>query len=431
MIHFIGIKGAGMSSLAQIMYSLGYEVSGSDVEKEFFTEIGLREKNIPVFLYDANNIKEGMDIVLGNSITEDNVELIKAKELNLKISSYQEMIGELTKKFSTIAVSGCHGKTTTTAILSHVLDNAVGCNYLIGDGTGHADKNNKYFALEACEYKRHFLIYSHKYSIITNIELDHVDYYKSINDIFNAYEDFAKNTEKMVIAWGDDSYIRKLTPKNILYYGISDNNDIVAKNISYNKDNTKFDVYIKGEFYHHFKLPLFGEHLLLNTLAVITVCYLENIKPDIIEKHLLTFKGAKRRFNERIVKDTIIIDDYAHHPTEIKVTIDAARQKYPDKKIIAIFQPHTFTRTKKFMNEFIYVLNLADKSYLLDIHPAREKQEEYLDITSHIIVEKLKNGEYLDTLDISKLKSHENEVLVFMGANDLKYLEDEFIELIS
>ena len=157
MYHFVGIKGSGMSSLAQIMHDLGYEVEGSDIEKHFFTEDNLRKLNIPILPIDENNIKEGMKIVRGASFNDDNVEIKKALELGLPIYNYNEMLGSLTKKFKSICVAGCHGKTTTTAMLSHVLNNIVGSNYLIGDGTGFANKENEYFVLESCEYKRHFL----------------------------------------------------------------------------------------------------------------------------------------------------------------------------------------------------------------------------------------------------------------------------------
>lgn len=217
MYHFIGIKGAGMSALAQIMKTLGYEVQGSDVDKSFFTEIGLIEKRIPFFVYNKDNIKEDMKIIVGNSIKEDNEELIYAKELSLNIYTYQEMIGNLIRDYRSIAVSGCHGKTTTTGILAHVLNSTVGCNYLIGDGTGNANINNKLFALEACEYQRHFLSYHPHYIIITNIDLDHVDYYKDLEDIKSAYQEFS-NQGKQLIVWGDDENIRSLKLDNVLYY---------------------------------------------------------------------------------------------------------------------------------------------------------------------------------------------------------------------
>lgn len=424
MYHFIGIKGAGMSALAQIMKTLGYEVQGSDVDKSFFTEIGLIEKRIPFFVYNKDNIKEDMKIIVGNSIKEDNEELIYAKELSLNIYTYQEMIGNLIRDYRSIAVSGCHGKTTTTGILAHVLNSTVGCNYLIGDGTGNANINNKLFALEACEYQRHFLSYHPHYIIITNIDLDHVDYYKDLEDIKSAYQEFS-NQGKQLIVWGDDENIRSLKLDNVLYYGLNENNNIIAKNIIFNNQGTQFDVYINNEFYEHFDLPFFGNHMLLNSLAVITVCYLENIDKDEIHKYLKTYPGVKRRFTQEFVGESIIIDDYAHHPAEIKTTIKAAKQKYPDKKIVVIFQPHTFTRTEKFAQDFITELKEADKSYVLEIHPAREKQEDYPNITSQILINNISGAELLNKDEILKLADYKNNVFLFLGANDLRPLEEE------
>ena len=160
MYHFIGIKGTGMSALAIILKQLGYEVSGSDIPKHFFTESGLIKNNIPITTYDKENIKKGLTIIKGASITPDNVELIAAEELNLEIINYECMLGKLTKEFKTICISGCHGKTTTTAMTAHIFSQTLGTNYLIGDGTGYANKDNNFFALESCEYRRHFLEYT-------------------------------------------------------------------------------------------------------------------------------------------------------------------------------------------------------------------------------------------------------------------------------
>ena len=191
MYHFIGIKGSGMSALAQIMKELGYSVQGSDVPKYFFTEDGLRELGIPVLPFDANNIEDGMKIVRGASFHEENVEVKKAIDLGLNMYSYAEMVGSLTKKFRSICIAGCHGKTTTTSMMAHVLNNIKGANYLIGDGTGYANRENEYFIVESCEYRRHFLAYTPDYAIITNIDLDHVDYFKDIDDVIYAYREFA------------------------------------------------------------------------------------------------------------------------------------------------------------------------------------------------------------------------------------------------
>ena len=347
MYYLIGIKGTGMSALAGILKDLGYEVKGSDNDNHYFTEEGLKEKNIEVLSYDPKNIQEGMYIIKGGAIKDDNPEVQRALELGLKIHPYEEMVAKLTTMFQTITIAGCHGKTTTTSMLSHVLDELRGANYLIGDGTGHANKENKYFVLEACEYKRHFLAYHPYYAIITNIDLDHVDYYQDIDDVISAYTEYANNAEKMVIACGDDPYTHSLeVDKPIFYYGLDEDNDIIAKEVEYTENGTSFDVFIEDNYYGHFDLKLFGKHMLLDALAVISFCYYERLEAKEVSKTLKTIEGAKRRFTEYPVLDNIVIDDYAHHPAEIRATLKAVNQKYPDKKTVVVFGPHTNSRTK-------------------------------------------------------------------------------------
>lgn len=432
MYHFIGIKGSGMSALAQILHNLGYEVQGSDSEKHFFTEEGLNELGIKILPFDENNIKEGMKIVKGAAFDETNPEVKKAMELDLNIYSYSDMVGSLTRKFKTICVSGCHGKTTTTSMLAHIFNEIKGANYLIGDGTGYSNKENELFILESCEYKRHFLQYNPYYTIITNIDYDHVDYYKDISDVLDAYGEFANKTEKMVIACGDDRYTRFLElNKPIFYYGLDDDNDIIAKNVTYKEDGISFEVEVEDNYYGFFDLPIYGKHMLMNTLAVIAVCYYERIEAKDLAKILKTFKGAKRRFSEKVIGDTILIDDYAHHPNEVKATIKSAKQKYPDKDIIAIFEPHTFTRTKEFAEDLANVLNQVNYSYVMDIHPSREKQEDYPEVTSKLIIEKLEHGEHLNIDEANKLEKHKGSVILFMSPNDISRLQKDLEQLLE
>lgn len=432
MYYFIGIKGSGMASLATILSDLGYQVEGSDIEKHFFTEEGLLQRNIKINKYDESNIKEGLTIVKGASIKEDNIELIKARKLNLEILEYNEMVGKLTDMFKTICICGCHGKTTTTTMLEQGLGSILKMNYLIGDGTGYANKENKFFALESCEYQRHFLKYNPYYTIITNVDLDHVDYYKDLEDIKDAYSEFANKTKKMVIACGDDENTRDLKiNKNIIYYGINDNNDVIAKNILYKDNGTSFDVVINNKLYYHYDLPIYGLHQVLDFLSVVTVSYLENIKGNILQENLANFIGAKRRFHITKINNNIIIDDYAHHPNEVKATINSVKQKYPDKKIVVIFQPHTFSRTKAFYKDFIEIFKKADHTYLLDIFPARERQEDYPDITSKIICEKLENSDIININDAKILSKYDNTCFVFMSPNDISKLEDDLKELLK
>ena len=429
MYHFIGIKGSGMSALAQIMHNLGYTVQGSDVEKHFFTENGLRELGINILPFDENNIKEDMKIVRGATFDDEHPEVKKALELGLNMYTYSEMVGSLTRKFKTICVAGCHGKTTTTSMLAHVLNNIKGANYLIGDGTGFSDKENELFILESCEYRRHFLEYTPYYAIITNVDLDHVDYYKDINDVIDAYTEFANKTEKMVIACGDDRYTRFLElNKPIFYYGLDDDNDIIAKNVEYKKDGISFEVEVEENYYGFFDLPIYGKHMLLDALACIAICYYERIDAKEVAKIFKNFGGAKRRFSETKVSKTILIDDYAHHPNEVKATIKAVRQKYPDKKLVTVFQPHTFSRTKEFADDLVNVMNLADYSYVMEIHPAREKQEDFPDVNSNLIIDKLEHGELITIDESDKLVKHKDSVILFMSPNDISKLEDDLKE---
>ncbi len=430
MYYFIGIKGAGMSALAVILKQLGNTVSGSDLEKHFFTEEELIKNNIPMYVYNKDNISnldKNTTIIRGASIKDDHEELVEAINLGFKIVEYHEMLGILTADFKTICVAGCHGKTTTTNMVALALKNQ-GINYLIGDGTGSALADNKYFALESCEYRRHFLAYHPYYAIITNIDLDHVDYYKNIDDIIDAFTEYANNASYMVIANGDDPNVRKIKfKKDVVYYGLNDNNDVRANNIVYSSEGISFDI----NCYGHFDLPIYGEGQLMDAIAVITLCYLEKIDYKEVYANLKEFVGAKRRFDERIVGSNVIIDDYAHHPKEVDTTIKAIRQKYPNKKVVVIFQPHTFTRTREFANDLVNVFNTADASYLLDIHPAREKQEDYPDITSDMIITKLDNGFHINMDEAKKLAKYDNTVFAFMSPNDVSKLEDDLIELLK
>ena len=428
MYYFIGIKGTGMSALASLLHDLGYEVKGSDVERHFFTEKGLIERNIEILPYNEDNIQKDMTIIRGNAIKDDHPELIRAEVKGLKIYKYEEMVGKLTKMFKTITVAGCHGKTTTSSMLHHVLNNITGSNCLIGDGTGSANKENKYFVLEACEYKRHFLSYNPYYAIITNIELDHVDYYKDMDDLISAYKDYANNAEKMVIACGDDPYTHSLeVNKPIFYYGLDEDNDILAKNVEYTNSGVSFDVFVEENYYGHFDLPLFGKHMLLNSLAVISICYYERIEAKEVAKMLKTFKGARRRFSETIVEDNIVVDDYAHHPTELKYTIKSAKQKYPDKKIVAVWGPHTYSRTQAFKNDYIEVLKEVDKAYIMDIYGAREKEEDF-NIKSEDIIKEIPNAEKIKEEDFKNLLENHNSVILFKSPNDLTDFENKYIE---
>jgi len=429
---FAGVKGTGMSALASMLHDLGNTIIGYDDSKKYnFTEEELIKRNIPIY-YDLSQLEKDMIFVYTSAIHDDHPAVVKAKELNLKMYEYFELLGELTKKYQTICVSGCHGKTTTTALLSDIFGNTnLGCNYLIGDGRGKIDLDSNIFVVESCEYKRHFLNYFPEYAIITNIELDHIDYYSDIDDYTSAFQSFVELTNKKVIACGDDENIRKLKSDNIVYYGINDNNDIVAKNLFMDDDGSSFDVYIDNNFYGHFDIPLYGKHMVLNALACIGICYYHQIDIEIIKSAFSNFQGAKRRFKQEVLNDIVIIDDYAHHPTEVKVTIEAARQKYPDKEIVAILKIHTFSRAKEMKDEFIKALNIADKSYVMDIYSDRERQEDYPGVDANMLIKELDNGEYIDLDSADKLLVHKNAVLCFLSSKDIYFLIDEYKKLLE
>ena len=431
--YMAGIKGAGMSALALLLTDLGYDVIGYDDATEHrFTEDKLIERGIKIYS-EIKELDENCIVIYSPAFrVNEHPLLLKATEMGLKIYEYQEMLGKLTNIFKTICISGCHGKTTTTAMLSHIFSNMGGCNYLIGDGRGHGDKESNKFILESCEYRRHFLAYDPEYVIITNIDMDHTDYYKSMDDMILAYQEFANKADKMVIACGDDPYTHSLEVNpQIYYYGLNDDNDIQARDVEFRNDGTSFDVFVENEYYGHFDLPLFGKHMLLNALAAIAICHYERLDAKEVAKFLKTFEGAERRFKETFIGDNVIIDDYAHHPTEVKVTIKAARQKYPDKKLIAVFKAHTFSRVEEFSDDFAAALNLADKAYVMDINYDREKPEEYPGIDAYTIINKLDNGDYIEQGMADKLLEYDNAVILFMSSKEIYILMDEYEKLLK
>lgn len=376
--YFIGIKGTGMSSLACMLKDLGNEVSGSDLSKHFFTEVGLNERNIPIYDFDPNNIKDGMHIIIGNAFLEDFPEVIAARNNPTCICArYHEFLGKFLKNYHLISIAGSHGKTTTTGMISSVMNLYKKTGYLIGDGTGHLESDTEYFCLESDEFRRHFLAYHPEYAIVTNVEIDHVDYFKDEADYRSSYEEFAKNVTKAMVIYGEDEQARKLNLGNtkVYWYGLEEKDDIYAKNVKETSTGMEYDVYFEGNFFAHFSTPLVGHHLLLNSLAVIGVSILEGIPAELIEEGLSHFKGVKRRFVVEEHNDNIYIDDYAHHPTEVGVTIDTARLRFPDKKLVAVFKPHRASRVKYFADDFKKQLEKADKVYLCDFTSIDDKQD--------------------------------------------------------
>ena len=298
--HFIGIKGSGMSPLAQILDDMHLPVQGSDVQKRFFTQKALEDRGISLLPFNEDNISKGQTVIASNAYPEDHVEIQRANELGIPVYRYHQFLGEFANQFTSIAVSGAHGKTSTTGLLAHVFQEARPTSYLIGDGTGRGQKDSKYFVFEACEYRRHFLSYQPDYSIMTNIDFDHPDYFRDVDDVMLAFQQMASQVKRGIIACGEDERLRKLEAEvPITYYGFSSDLDVIAENITVDHEGTSFDVRIHGELFGNFTIPSFGSHNVLNALAVIAIASQESISAAVIKKQLLTFTGVQRRFSEK------------------------------------------------------------------------------------------------------------------------------------
>ena len=422
MYHFIGIKGSGMASLAEIVADRGETVTGSDIEKYIFTQKPLEERGIVITPFDEANIKSNMTVIIGNAFDDTNVEVAKAKSMqDVTCYYYHEFLGKLLEDYLSISVAGTHGKTTTTGLLSHVLANVAPTGYLIGDGSGKMPKDSRYFVLESCEYQRHFMAYHPDYAMITNIELDHVDYYPTLEEYRQAFEDFANQVKKGVVLFGDDENVRMLNVHtNHLYYGLHDGNDVQAKHIVEREDGTAYDVYVHGTLFGHFDFPFVGKPLIWNSLGVIAIGVMEGLSAELLQDAIASFGGVKRRFIIEENGDNVYIDDYAHHPTAIKYMIEAARTKYPNQKVIAIFKPDRYSRIYYFMDRFAEELSKADEVFLCHF-PENAAKEDGIDITIHDLA-KLIDGAYVTAEDEESAKllaSHGPAVYLFMSSKDI------------
>ena len=432
--HFIGIKGAGMSALALMLHQMGHIVQGSDVEKYYFTQRGLEQAGITILPFSEENLTGDQILIAGNAFKpENNVEIAYADAQGYTYQRYHEFLGEFMRDFVSMGVAGAHGKTSTTGILSHVLSNITDTSYLIGDGTGRGSKGAKYFVFESDEYERHFMPYHPEYSIITNIDFDHPDYFTGLEDVFNAFNDYAKQISKALFIYGEDPELRRITAKApIYYYGFEEEgNDFVVSDLLRSTTGSTFTVHFRGEDLGQFQIPSFGRHNIMNATAVVGLLYIAGFDLDLVREHLKTFGGVKRRFTEKIVNDTVIIDDFAHHPTEIIATLDAARQKYPSKEIVAVFQPHTFTRTIALLDEFADALNQADAVYLAQIYGSA-REVDHGDVKVEDLEAKIiKKSGVITAENVSPLLDHDNAVYVFMGAGDIQTYEYSFERLLG
>ncbi len=395
-IHFIGIGGISMSGFAEYLHTYGFKVSGSDAHKTNITD-HLSELGIEFFLGQRpSNITPDIDVVVYTAaIKEDNDEFTEVKRRNLPMLSRAEMIGQLMLNFdNTIAISGTHGKTTTTSMLSSIymeadLDPTISVGGIL-DTIGGSIRIGKSenFIIEACEYTNTFLHFNPKRSIILNIDADHLDFFKDLADIRNSFRLFAERLPKdgQLFINGEIADYTEITSDlecEVFTYGITDPKYRTSDNSTYDysADNIKldrqcvgsFDFYYKGRFVDKIKLNVIGVHNVSNSLPVIGAALQTGIPMDAVKNALLSFKNSKRRFEYKgDVGGVTIIDDYAHHPTEVKATLMAARS-CPHETLWCVFQPHTYTRTRQHLQEFAEALSLADNVILADIYAAREK----------------------------------------------------------
>lgn len=404
MFHLIGIEDEKMCALAQFIKCLGYKVDGSSDRNIKEITCLLKEQGIKIKPYSKDNISDDLFIVVSDNIS-DNVELEHAKELNLKVYTCSQMLKRFTSMFETIAVSGCVGKDITTLMMTYVLSYITGCNYMLDDGRGYADKNNKYLCLQALENKKDFLNINPYYTILTNIELSYPEYYQSIDEVLKAYSEFINKTEKMVLANGDDRYTRLLDVNvPIFYYGLEDNNDIVAREVEYTDAGTSFEVHVEGNYYGNFELPIYNKATLLNTLAVIGMCHYERIECREVAKALKEFYANNQIYNEKHLKDLIMVNSEFNHPLEIKNIIKWFRGKYPENKIKVVFNMQELFQNEVFNQRLIEYVNLADMAYISGIN----------DFDS-VLLNDIDNKELLISNSIKNITKEKNLTLIFLS----------------
>lgn len=441
-IHFIGIGGISMSGLAAVLLNNGYNVSGSDFKESKILDT-LRAKGAEIFIgHNSKNVNGADLVVYTAAIPEDNPELTEAKKQNILLMDRAEFLGSIMKghKYN-VAVSGTHGKTTCTSMLSYITMEAeldptilVGGELDLIDGNyrvGHSD----YFITEACEYKASFLKFFPYVGIILNIEADHLDFYKDIDDITNTFKKFSELVPEdgYLIGYGEDKRVKDILSKskcNTITYGFNDA-DLTAKNISYNnKGCASFTVCEKGKNLFDVTLNNPGEHNILNALASIATSLVFNVPYDKISSGLSKCAGAHKRFEYKgELNGATIIDDYAHHPTEIKATLKTALN-IPHNKIYCVFQPHTYTRTKTLFDEFTEAFGDADKLILLDIYAAREKDTglvsstELGDAIRAKGVDCINASSHEDAADYLRKNTTKGDLILTVGAGDVVKVAD-------
>ena len=446
-IHFIGIGGISMSGLAAVLLNSGFKVSGSDSKDSAIVE-KLRTEGAEVYIgHSKDNIKDVDLVVYTAAIPASNREIIEAKEKNIQLMDRAEFLGHIMKghKYN-VAISGTHGKTTCTSMLSHVtLAADLDPTILIGGELDVINGNfrigkSEYFLTEACEYQRSFLKFFPYVGVILNIDADHLDCYKDIDDIADTFEKFSKiiPNDGYLVGYGDDERVKEIIKKadcNTISYGFNDDVDVTAKNIVFNKMGcATFDVVKSGETLFNLSLKVPGKHNVLNALASVCVSLIFNIDPKYVIEGLEKCKGAHKRFEYKGEKNGVtVIDDYAHHPTEIKATLNTAK-KIEHNKIYCVFQPHTYTRTKSLFDEFTHCFNDCDELVLMDIYAAREKDtglvssDELGDAIRKTGVKCTNVHSHKEAVEYLNSKLVDGDLLLTVGAGDVVIVGEEYLK---
>ena len=447
-IHFIGIGGISMSGLAEILLANNkFDISGSDVSKSNLTE-NLAKKNVKIYIgHNKENITNDINLVVYTAaIKKDNVELNEARLKNIFCLERSEFLGLLMQEYKNcLCIAGTHGKTTTSSMVSQIFlktkkDPTISLGGILPEINGNFKVGKKdFFIAETCEYNDSFLKFSPHSAIILNIEEDHLDYFKDINQIYNSFKSFANLINKdglLIINSSIKNYkdITKNLKCKVETYGSFDNANWQAKEISFDENgNGSYKAFYNDKFFCDINLGVAGVHNVYNSLSAVALANFYKVSKQEIQEGLKTYIGTNRRFQKKgYFNKTIVIDDYAHHPTEIKATIATANIK-KHNKLWCVFQPHTYTRTKAFLNEFAKSFKGADKVIILDIYAAREKDKG--DIHSKDLVDKLiKNNIaaiYLENFEKAKeylsTNCKDNDMLITMGAGDVYLLGEMLI----
>ena len=406
-IHFVGIGGVGMSGIAGVLLSLGYGISGSDIKKSERIEY-LRMRGIRIFIgHREANIDGATYIVYTSAVGSDNIEILAAKKNNIPVMQRTQMLAELMRLKKGVAVAGTHGKTTTTGILTTIVQaGGLDPTYIIGGKALNLKEyanvgSGEHLIVEADESDGSFLLLNSIYSIVTNIDYDHMDFYGSKENLLKAFEDFLNKVPfyGIIAVNMDDENIKHIIPrikKRCVTFGIrSDNADqgelpnVYATNIRYSESGSSFDVFVNGHKLGILAINIPGNHNILNALGAVAISYFMGIDFSSIKKGVSLFGGIERRFEKVMERDGFeVFDDYGHHPTEVVATLGTLRSIRPDKRRIAIFEPHRFSRTKNHWEEFALCFKDVDELYILDIYPASESPVP--GITSWRLVEDIK-----------------------------------------